>query len=253
MNIRKYLFVAVLFFTTTIFAATTPVSYDVGISISHQPKVDAKNSVLSADTNMNVPFGNTNMNVGLEANYLWLSPDKNIINSKKISDYQETRFNFAVDHQITPSVNIFAFTNNPIHYNEKRFGKKQKSISFGGSINLNNQDKIDITLSLTKTNYQEAFSGVSYGNSLSSNVSVGYAISQKTRFSTGISYNQQNAPTVRIGSKKVELDKKTSGWGANLDLRHALDEAQKHNIHLGFQSSIGDTDMGFSAGYRYRF
>lgn len=252
MNIRNYLFFGMLF-TTTLTYAETQVGYDIGVSASYQPTVDAKNFVFSTDTNMHVPFGNTNMSVGLEANYLWLTPDKSIVDAEKISDYQETRFNFSIGHQVTPSINIFAFANNPIHYNEKRFGKKQKSISFGGGISLNNQDKIDATLNFSKTNYQEALSGVSYGNSLNTNISLGYAISQKTRLSAGISYNQQDAPTIRINGEKVELDKKASGWGANLNLNHALDESQKHNIHFVIQSSIGDTNAGFSAGYRYRF
>lgn len=254
--VKSLLFFSSLFISSYAIAQqsdTNKPSFQLGLSADYKPTIDANNFTLATTAGMNLPMGSTNLDVGLSANRLITSPIDSSNDVEKISDYEQTKLNFSISQKITPSTYLSLYTSNPIHYNEKKFGKKQKAISFGAALSWRHEEGFGISLNAGKTNYKKPTEGYSYGDAVNGGIEFDYYITPKSKLFLGANYYKQKPILLFIDGKGYKIDKKTSGAGATIGADFFVDKQNKHNIKFSLNSGIGDVDGSISTSYTYNF
>lgn len=228
-------------------------SYEVGVAASYEPNVVSNHSVIRAFGRVNVPIEKASIGVGVESNYSSQSPTGVLEGMETVKGYEQTQMEANLSYQVHDSTNVSLFAVKPIHYNEKKFGKANDLVSYGGSVQWVDSQNFSIQATIAKTDYKKQEEGVSLGNVLQTGIRFKFGLSPKAQFFLGAVHRKQKASSQVINGQSVKIDKKTSGVAAILGTEYSFDRNRRHNIDFEMQTGIGDLGGYLSTGYRYAF
>lgn len=229
-------------------------SYDVGLSASYEPSVFSNNSVVRASANINNTIKDKiQLGFGVEADYVSQTPTDIVDNAEKVSGYQQTRMITQLGYKLSDNFHVGLYGVQTIDYNENKFGKYDKSVSYGSSIQWIDAQNFAIQANIAKTDYRQKNEDIQLGDILHTAIKFKYGLSSKAQFSIGAVHRKQNASTQKINGQTIVIDKKTSGVGATLGTEYTFDRFRKHHFNFEMQTGIGDLAGHISTGYRYVF